>query len=107
MRLDPRRNLAATAAGILGVALFVAIELSEPTGWYNPLRLILLAAGIASIAAGSWPSRRRRFLILLGVVPTLVVIGFLALFSVGLAILLIAAVNGFALVVEYFGEGRD
>ena len=107
MRLDPRRNLAATTAGVLGVALFVAIELYEPTGWYNPLRLLLCAAGIASLIAGSWPSRRVRFLLLLGAAPAMLLVGILGLWTVGLAILPVAVVAGFALVVEYAREGRD
>ena len=104
-RLDPRRNLAATAAGVLGVALFVAIELYEPTGWLNGLRLILFAAALATLAAGTWPSRSVRFRLLLVAVPALILVGIFALWTVGYLILLVALVAGVALLVEYGREG--
>ena len=107
MAVDPRRNLAATVAGALGVALFVAIELSEPTGWLNPLRLLFGAAAVAALVAGSWPSHRVRLALLLGAVPAMLIVGIFALWTVGLAMLPIALVTGVGLLVEYAREGRE
>ena len=107
MRLNPRRTFAATSAGVLGVAIFLAIEAFEPTNWFNPLRLLLFAAGIACLVGGSWPSRRVRFAALLIAVPVMVLVGIFALWTVGFLILPIAVLAGIGLFVEYAREGRE
>jgi nitrate reductase NapE component len=107
MRLDPRRNLAATAAGILGVFLFALPWLQNPNAPIGPARLLLLVAGIASLLAGALPSRRVRFLLLLGAVPAFLIITILAMFSIWLPMLLVALVATYGLVVEYAREGRE
>jgi hypothetical protein len=107
MRFDPRRNFAATAAGALAVAVFLAIEVMEPVNWLNPLRLLLLAAGIAALLAGSWPSRRVRLVLLLAAAPVMLLVGIFALWTVGILILPIALVAGIGLFVDYAREGRD
>jgi hypothetical protein len=107
MRLDPRRNLAATAAGILGVFLFVLPWLQNPDAPVGPVRLLLLLTGIASLLAGAWASRRVRFVLLLGVVPSYVIITILAMFSIWLPMLLVGLMATYALFVEYAREGRE
>ncbi|HJP87790.1 MAG TPA: hypothetical protein VJ850_02000 [Candidatus Limnocylindrales bacterium] len=107
MVLDPRRNLAATAAGILGIALFVAIEAFEPTNWLNAFRLLFGAAALAALVAGSWPSRRVRFSLLLVAAPTMLLVAIFALWTVGFLMLPIFLVSGVGLLVEYAREGRE
>lgn len=107
MRLDPRRNLAATAAGILGVFLFVLPWLVDPEAPVGPARLLLLAAGIASLLAGAWPSRRVRFVLLAAVVVALLIVAVLAMFSIWIPVLLVAAMAAYGLFIEYAREGRD
>jgi hypothetical protein len=106
MRLDPRRNIAATIAGAAGVALFVAIELYEPRNLLNPLRLILLGAGLAALAAGSWPAPRLRLRLLLIATPIFLLVAFAGAMTVGLFILPVALIAGFAALIEYQREGR-
>ena len=105
--LDPRRNLAATAAGILGVGLFAAPWLLDPNAPLTPARLALLAAGVLSLLAGAAPSRRARFVLLVPVVPAFLIVGFLALFSIGIPVLLTGAIAAYGLLIEYAREGRD
>lgn len=107
MRLDPRRNLAATAAGILGVFLFALPWLQDPNAPIGPARLLLLAAGIGSLVAGAWPSRRVRFVLLAAVVVAFLIVAILAMFSLWLPILLVAGFATYGLLVEYAREGRD
>jgi hypothetical protein len=107
MRLDPRRNLAATAAGILGVGLFALPWMIDPTAPVGPFRLALFVAALASFLAGSWPSRRVRFVLLVPIVLVLAIVGIVALEGIGIAILLTAGIAAYGLFVEYAREGRD
>ena len=107
MRVDPRRNLAATAAGVLGVALGVLPSLLDQYAPFPPARIALVAAGVVSLVAGAWPSRRVRFALLLVVVPALAIVGVLAMFSIGIPVLLTGAVAAYGLLIEYAREGRD
>ena len=104
--LDPRRNLAATSAGFFGVALAAGVWLLAPTalslGW-----LILVAAAITSLAAGAWPSRRVRFLLLVPVVIALTLLGISAPGGHGTPILLMDVVATYGLYIEYARHGRD
>ena len=104
MRLDPTRNLAATGAGIWGIALFALPFLIDPSLPIGPSRLALLATGIASLLAGSWPSRRVRFAVLVPVTMAFTFIGIITLEGIGLAIVLVAAIAAYALFVEYTRE---
>lgn len=104
--LDPRRNLAATAAGILGVGLFAVPWLLDPAAPLSLARLALLAAATLSLLAGAAPSRRVRFVLLVAVVPAFLLVGVLALFSIGIPILLTGAVAAYGLLIEYAREGR-
>jgi hypothetical protein len=106
MRLDPRRNLAATAAGILGVGLFALPWFVDPGTPLDPARLMLLAAAATSLLAGAWPSRRGRFLLLVPVVLAFTLIGIVAQGGIGLAIMLVAALSAYGLFIEYAREGR-
>ena len=103
--LDPRRNLAASAVGLLGVGLYVAITMLHPVSEILPARLALLLAGLASALAGAAPSRRVRFLLLVPVVATFVIVGILSMFTIGIPILLVAAISAYALLIEYAREG--
>ena len=107
MRLDPRRNLAATGAGLFALVFFVVPWLLDQYAPIGPGRLALLAAGVAGLLAGAWPSRRVRFVLLIGVTLTFVIVGILALWSIGLAILLAAGFAVYGLLMEYAREGRD
>jgi hypothetical protein len=106
MTLDPRRNLAATAAGLLGVVLFALPWAIDPAAPVDPPRLLLLAAAGTSFIAGAWPSRRVRFVLLLPVVLDYTLVGIVAQGAIGLAIMLLAALAAYALFVEYARERR-
>lgn len=105
-RLDPRRNLPATVAGILGVLLFALPWLTDPAAPVDVARLVLLAAAVTSLLAGAWPSRRVRFVLLLPVVLALTFVGIVALGGIGQLIVLVAALAAYALFVEYARPGR-
>jgi len=106
MTLDPRRNLAATAAGILGIGLAL-LWVVDTGGPEPPGRIALLAAGILSVVAGAWPSRRVRFLLLVPAVVAFAIVGIVALGDPGFAIVLTSAVAAYGLFIEYAREGRD
>jgi hypothetical protein len=106
MRLDPRRNLPATAAGVLGAGLFAFPWTIDPAALIDAGRLLLLAAAATSLLAGAWPSRRGRFVLLLPVVLDFTLIGIVAVGGIGGAILLVAAISAYGLFLEYAREGR-
>ena len=103
--LDPRRNLAATAAGVLGLGLFGSLFVLA-TSPFSPVGIGLLGAGLLSLLAGAAPARRNRFVLLLVAVPTFAIAGFLALFSIGIPVLVVAGVAAYGLLIEYAREGR-
>ena len=107
MRLDPRRNLAATGAGIWGVGLFVLPWFVDPAVPMGPGRLFLLAIAVTSLLAGAWPSRRVRFILLVPVVLAFTVLGIITLEGIGLAIVLVAVIATYGLFIEYAREGRE
>jgi len=107
MKLDPKRNIAATAAGIVSVGLVIGIWLIDRNAPFPPARIALLAAGIASLVAGSWPSRRVRFVLIAIVLVTLTVVGALAFMTIGFSILVGAALASYGLFTEYAREGPE
>ena len=107
MKLDPRRNIAATAAGIVSLGLGLGIWLIRPEAPFTPARIALLAAGVACLVAGSWPSRRVRFVLVAAALVTLTVVGALAFMTIGFSILVGAALASYGLFIEYAREGRD
>jgi hypothetical protein len=107
MQLDPRRNLPATAAGILGVGLFALPSVGDPAAPVDAARLVLLAAAAGSLLAGAWPSRRGRFLLLVSGVAGFTFIGTIAMGDIGRAIVLVAALAVYGLFLEYAREGRE
>ncbi|HJP87789.1 MAG TPA: hypothetical protein VJ850_01995 [Candidatus Limnocylindrales bacterium] len=104
MRFDPRRNLAATAAGIWGVVLFALPWLLDVNAPLDVARLVLLAAGVTALFAGSWPSRRGRFVLLVPVVLALTFVSILASEGIGLAIMATDVIAAYALFIEYARE---
>ncbi len=67
--------------------------LRDAPGWF----LTVLAATAAADGAAIWlPAGRPRRLLLLGAAVLLAVVGFLAIFSVGVALLVAAALSGAA-----------
>jgi hypothetical protein len=107
MRLDPRRNLPATAAGILGIGLFALPSVGDAAAPVDAARLVLLAAAASSLLAGAWPSRRGRFLLLLPGVAGFAFIGTIALGEISRAIVLVAVLAAYGLFLEYAREGRE
>ena len=95
----------ATAAGVGGIGLAIAVAIVYPAP-FNVVRLALFLAGVASLVAGAAPSRRVRFVLLAVAVPTLVIVGVLGLFTIGIAVLVIAAIAAYGLFIEYAREGR-
>ena len=106
-RLDPRRNLAATGAGIWGIALFALPFFVDPSVPIGPNRLLLLAIAATSMLAGAWPSRRVRFALLVPATLAFTFLGIITLEGIGLAIVLIAVIAAYGLFVEYAREGRE
>ena len=98
--------MAATAAGVLGVGLFAAPWLLDPNAPLSLFRMALLAAATLSLLAGAAPTRRVRFVLLVAVVPAFLIVGFLALFSIGIPVLLTGAIAAYGLFIEYAREGR-
>jgi hypothetical protein len=107
MRLDPRRNLAATGAGIWGIGLFALPWFVDPAVPVGPARLLLLAISVTSLVAGAWPSRRGRFVLLVPVVLAFTFLGIITLEGIGLAIVLVAVIAAYGLFIEYAREGRE
>jgi hypothetical protein len=107
MRFSFRRNLPATAAGILGIGLFVLPSIGDSAAPIDPARLVLLAAAATSLLAGAWPSRRGRFVLLLPGVAGFAFIGTIAEGEIGRAIVLVAVIAAYGLFLEYAREGRD
>jgi hypothetical protein len=107
MRLDPRRNLPATAAGVLGVGLFALPWAIDPAAPVDAARLVLLASAAGSLLGGAWPSRRGRFIVLVPVVLAFTFIGIIALGDIGRAIVLVAVLAAYGLFLEYAREGRE
>jgi hypothetical protein len=107
MALDPRRNLAATAAGLWAVAIFVLPWFVDPSQPIGPGRLALLVIGIASLIAGALRSRRVRFLLLVPVTLAFTFLGIVTLEGIGLAIVLVAVIAVYALFIEYAREGHN
>src|SRR3954447_16829238 len=106
MALDPRRNLAATAAGLWAVAIFALPWFLDPTTDVGPGRLGLLVIGIASLIAGAWPPRKGRFVLLVPVTLAFTFLGIVTLEGIGLAIVLVAVIAVYALYIEYAREGH-
>jgi hypothetical protein len=100
MRLDPRRNVAATMAGIVGIGLFAVGWAMDPTAPFGPGRYVLLAAAFAGLVAGAWPSRRVRFVVLVPVVLALTFLGIVVVEGIGLAIVVVAVIAAYGLFIE-------
>ena len=107
VRLDPRRNLAATAAGVWGAVLFALPSLLDVNTPLDVARLVLLAAGVTALLAGAWPTRQGRFTLLVPVVLALTFVSILAVEGIGLAIMATDVIAAYALYIEYAREGRE
>ena len=106
MELDPRRNLAATGAGVWGIVLFALPFFVDPTVPIGPSRLLLLAISATSILAGAWPAPRVRFTMLVAVTLAFTFLGIITLEGIGLTIVLIAVIAAYGLFLEYARAGR-
>lgn len=102
--MTQRGSGAALVAAALGAGIFLALTVAAPTWPLPPARVGLLVAIATSGAA--LLARDRRRVALLGVSTVLFLgVGLLGIFSVGVLILPLAAITGWAALVR--AEPRD